>query len=82
MSSEKRTVMIELEAKVYEDMANYCANLDLDIYDFMNELVHYFLRDSLKTLDTMRNGYKEMARINLEICTEFDGCETEVNSHI
>lgn len=80
MSEDKKRMIVELDADVYADVRHYCEQLNLSERKFMNELIHCFLEDSIKMLDTMRQGYTEMAIINLEICTEFDGCETEVTS--
>jgi len=77
-----RMMIVELEADIYADIEEYCAQSNLSEREFVNELFRSLLKDNLKMLDTMRKGYTEMASINLEICTEFDGCETEVTSLI
>lgn len=81
-TEDKKMMIVDLELEVYEELVSYCTQSDLNERELMNELVHYFLIDGLKMLDTMRKGYKEMARINLDICSEFDECETEVTSLI
>lgn len=37
--------------------------------------------ENFKIYDTMRKGYAEMSRINLDICNEFEVCEKEVYAH-
>lgn len=81
-SKQKKTLRIELEPGIYREVEEFCLATDTDEDELMTELVQYFLKDGKHMLDTMRKGYIEMARINLEICTEFDGIEGEVTSLI
>lgn len=80
ISDSKKMMVVELDAKIYKKVEQYCKQSNLSEREFMNDVIHCFLKESLKMLDTMRKGYTEMALINLEICTEFDDCETEVTS--
>jgi len=82
MKSVNRKMIVEVNADIYEKIEAYCVQSDLCERSFVDELVQYFLKDNLKMLDAMRRGYTEMARINLDICTEFELCETEVTSLI
>jgi CopG family transcriptional regulator/antitoxin EndoAI len=77
-----KKMIIELDQAVYEKFEEYCAETNAEKSEIMSELLHYFLKDNMNTMDAMRKGYEEMARINLEICSEFDGCENEVHAHI
>lgn len=81
-SKQKKTLRIDLEPGIYREIEEFCMETDTNENELVAELVQYFLKDGKQMLDTMRNGYMEMARINLEICTEFDGVEAEVTSLI
>lgn len=80
IGENKKRMVVKLDAEVYREVERYCKQSNLSEREFMDDVIHCFLNESLKMLDTMRKGYIEMAHINLEICTEFDGCETEVTS--
>ncbi|SFH92245.1 hypothetical protein [Pisciglobus halotolerans] len=77
---ETKTVEVELELEVYEDIANYCTFFDMDQEVFMNEMMQHIIKEKLNIIDTMRKGYAEMSRINLDICHEFEVCEKEVST--
>lgn len=80
VSDSEKKMTVTLNGDVYAQVQSYCEQMSLNENEFMNEIIHCFLEDSLKMLDTMRQGYADMASINLEICTEFEGCDTEVIS--
>lgn len=77
-----KKMIIELDQAVYEEFEEYCTETDTEKSEVMTDLLQYFLKESMNTMDAMRKGYAEMAHINLEICSEFDGCESEAHSHI
>lgn len=77
-----KKMIIELDHAIYEKFEEYCEETEAEKSEIMSELLQYFLKDSMNTMDAMRKGYEEMAHINLEICSEFDGCENEVHAHI
>lgn len=77
-----KKMIIEVDQAIYERFERYCEETNIEKSEVMSELLHYFLRDTMNTMDAMRKGYEEMAHINLEICSEFDECENEVHGHI
>ncbi|WP_051237917.1 hypothetical protein [Lacticigenium naphthae] len=81
-SNESKKLTIEVEKKIYKDFQQYCESTDIDEEELVGSLVQCFLKDSIKTMDTMRKGYTEMAQINLDICLEYGDCETGASSHI
>lgn len=74
-----KIVEVKLEADIYEDVAAYCAFFDIDHERFLNEITKTVITEKLNIVDTLREGYLEMAHINLEICREFEACEKEVS---
>lgn len=81
-SNQNKTLRIEVEPGVYKEIEQFCIETGTSKNELMAELLQYFLKDGKHMLDTMRKGYMEMARINLEICSEFDEVEAEVASLI
>ena len=77
-----KKMIIELDQSVYEDLVEYCVETNMEKTQLMAEMVKVCVRESMNKRDAMRKGYAEMAHINLEICSEFDGCESEVHMHI
>lgn len=77
-----KKMIIELDQSVYEEFVEYCTDADIEKSELMSEVVQCFMKDMMNKMDAMRKGYEEMGHINLEICSEFDGCESEVHSHV
>lgn len=76
---DMKIVEVKLEADIYEDVAAYCAFFGIDHERFLNEITKTVITEKLNIVDTLREGYLEMAHINLEICREFEACEKEVS---
>ena len=77
-----RKMVIELDQSVYEDIEEYCMETDIEETELMSDIFHCFVRETMNKMDAMRKGYAEMGHINLEICSEFHGCESEAYTHI
>lgn len=77
-----KKMIIELDQSVYEDLVEFCVETNMEETQLMSEMVKYCLKESINKMDVMRKGYVEMANINLEICSEFDSCDSEAHSYI
>ncbi|WP_208559609.1 hypothetical protein [Marinilactibacillus kalidii] len=77
-----KKMIIELDQSVYEDLVEFCVETNVEKTELMSQMVNYCIKESMNKMDAMRKGYAEMANINLEICSEFDGCESEAHYHI
>lgn len=77
-----KKMIIELDQSVYEDLVELCLEINMEETQLMSELVKDCLKESMNKMDVMRKGYAEMGHINLEICSEFDGCESEAHFYI
>lgn len=77
-----KQMIIELDQSVYEEFEEYCTDAGIEKTEVMSNMVQCFMKDMMNKMDAMRKGYEEMGRINLEICSEFDGCESEAHSHV
>lgn len=79
-SYETKEVTIELTQSTFEKFKEYCRDTSSEKSEIMEDLIRYFLDECNSTLVSMREGYKEMGKINLEICSDFKPCEDEVHS--
>ncbi|MCC5890495.1 MAG: hypothetical protein JJU01_07985 [Alkalibacterium sp.] len=77
-----KKMVIELDQSVYEEIEEYCYEENIKESELLSEIFQCFVRDTVNKMDAMRKGYTEMGRINLEICSEFDDCESEAHTHI
>ncbi|MER2064028.1 MAG: hypothetical protein ABS873_05210 [Alkalibacterium sp.] len=82
MEEYNKKMTIELEQSVYEEIEEYCQDANIEESELMNKMLQCFIKDTMNKMDAMRKGYAEMGKINLEICSEFDGCENEIHAHI
>ncbi|WP_035054539.1 hypothetical protein [Carnobacterium pleistocenium] len=80
MGENDNIMKVNLAPAVYKEVKEYCAIADIDENEFVNSVMNYFLDENLIIYDTMRKGYAEMSRINLDICNEFEVCEKEVGA--
>ena len=80
MGENDNIMKVNLAPAVYKEVKEYCAIADIDENEFVNSVMNYFLDENLIIYDTMRKGYAEMSRINLDICDEFEVCEKEVGT--
>lgn len=79
---DNRKLVIELEPSVYEEIEEYCTEADMEKSELMSDCIQCYVKETMNKMDAMRKGYAEMGHINLEICSEFDGCESEAHTHI
>lgn len=79
-NKEFKVVEVHLEADIYEQVREYCALEELEEKELVNCFMTKFVEEKLNIIDTLRKGYAEMAGINLDICDEFEECESEVLS--
>ncbi|GEK92079.1 hypothetical protein [Alkalibacterium kapii] len=82
MEEYSKEMTIELKQSIYEEIEEYCQDADIEESELMNMMLQCFIKDTMNKMDAMRKGYAEMGSINLEICSEFDGCENEIHTHI
>ncbi|MFD1430982.1 hypothetical protein [Lacticaseibacillus mingshuiensis] len=57
----------------------YCQAHDMAVDAFVDDLVRDFVASHADAIMRARliNGYREMAELNEEICSEFNACESE-----
>lgn len=72
-----KIVEVHLEADIYEQVQKYCTLVELEEKELVNNVVKNIVNEKLHIIDTLRKGYVEMAKINLDICDEFEACEKE-----
>ncbi|PRY80943.1 hypothetical protein [Alkalibacterium olivapovliticus] len=77
-----KRMVIELDQSVYDEIEEYCVDADIEESELMSGIFQCFVRETMNKMDAMKKGYTEMGHINLEICSEFDGCESEAHTHI
>ncbi|SEI61488.1 CopG family transcriptional regulator / antitoxin EndoAI [Alkalibacterium gilvum] len=82
MEEYNKEMTIELKQSIYEEIEEYCQDADIEESELINDMLQCFIKDTMNKMDAMRKGYAEMGRINLEICSEFDGCENDIHAHI
>ncbi len=75
-------MIIELDQSIYEEFEEYCLDVDVEKTEIVSDAVQCLIKDMMNKMDAMRKGYEEMGNLNLEICSEFDGCESEAHSHV
>lgn len=80
MDENDNIMKVNLAPGVYKVVKEYCSIANIDENEFVNSVMNYFLEENLIIYDTMRKGYAEMSRINLDICDEFEVCEKEVGA--
>ena len=80
MGENDNIMKVNLAPAVYKEVKEYCTIANIDENEFVNSVMNYFLEENLIIYDTMRKGYAEMSRINLDICNEFEVCEKEVGA--
>ncbi|MDN6194778.1 MAG: hypothetical protein L0J48_03355 [Alkalibacterium sp.] len=82
MEEYNKEMTIELKQSIYEEIEEYCQDADIEESELINDMLQCFIKDTMNKMDAMRKGYAEMGRINLEICSEFDGCENDIHAYI
>jgi CopG family transcriptional regulator/antitoxin EndoAI len=77
-----RIFKISLNRHVYKDSQGYDVQTSATKFNSINAVVNQISEKNLTIYDTLRKGYAEMSRINLDICNEFEVCEKEVSAHL
>ncbi|MCA9766638.1 MAG: hypothetical protein KC455_09515 [Carnobacterium sp.] len=77
-----RIFKISLNRHVYKDSQSYDVQTSITKFNSINAVVNQISKKNLTIYDTLRKGYAEMSRINLDICNEFEVCEKEVSAHL
>ena len=76
-----RVFKISLNRQVSENSQNYEVQTRVIKTRLTNAMVNKISKNNITIYDTLRKGYAEMSRINLDICNEFEVCEKEVSAH-
>ncbi|WP_192988381.1 hypothetical protein [Carnobacterium mobile] len=76
-----RVFKISLNRQVSENSQNYEVQTRVIKTSLTNAMVNQISKNNITIYDTLRKGYAEMSRINLDICNEFEVCEKEVSAH-
>jgi len=79
---QSKKMTIEINQQTYAQFKEYCEETDSEKSEIMEDLMQYFLKKRMNTMDALRKGYAEMGSINLEISSEFNSCENEVHYYI
>lgn len=79
---QSKEITLEIDKETYTAFKEYCKESQFDQNEIVEHLMDHFVSDSKSVADQMREGYAEMARLNLEISSEFSDCENEVNMNI
>ncbi len=70
-----------MNRRVSKDSQSYDVQTNIKKFNSINAVVNQISEKNLTIYDTLRKGYAEMSRINLDICNEFEVCEKEVSAH-
>ncbi|MGB3161756.1 hypothetical protein [Carnobacterium sp.] len=76
-----RVFKISLNRHVSKDSQSYDVQTSINKFNSINAVVNQISEKNITIYDTLRKGYAEMSRINLDICNEFEVCEKEVSAH-
>ena len=82
MTVSKKEVLIHVDAGLLKKIDTYCNDYSLSEEDLIEGALGEYLVSREKELNSLINGYVEMAHLNSEICEEFTACESEAYSHI
>ncbi len=80
-NNDGRVYKISLNRHVSKDSQSYDVHTSINKINSINAVVNKISEKNLTIYDTLRKGYAEMSRINLDICNEFEDCEKEVSAH-
>ncbi|WP_461214631.1 antitoxin [Lacticaseibacillus sp. GG6-2] len=61
---------------------SYCKTCVMDPSDVIDKVLADFLANREPEVQSLVNGYREMATLNTEICHEFTACESEAYDQI
>lgn len=76
-----RIFKISLIRQVSKESQSYDVRTSIKKFNSINTVVNQISEKNLTIYDTLRRGYAEMSRINLDICNEFEVCEKEVSTN-
>ncbi|HLQ74843.1 MAG TPA: hypothetical protein VK107_02250 [Alloiococcus sp.] len=79
---QMKELTIEIDIETYEEFQAYCDESRFDRNEILEHLMEHFVEESKAMMKKMKDGYAEMAKLNLEITSEFTDCENEVNIHL
>lgn len=79
---QMKELTIEIDIETYEEFQAYCDESRFDRNEILEHLMEHFVEESKVMMKKMKDGYAEMAKLNLEITSEFTDCENEVNIHL
>ncbi|WP_034551332.1 hypothetical protein [Carnobacterium funditum] len=80
-NNDGRVFKISLNRHISKDSQSYDVQTSINEFNSINAVVNQISEKNLTIYDTLRKGYAEMSRINLDICNEFEVCEKEVSAH-
>ncbi|SEL12481.1 CopG family transcriptional regulator / antitoxin EndoAI [Carnobacterium iners] len=81
-NNDGRVFKISLNRHVYKESQSDDVQTSTTKFNSINAVVNQISEKNLTIYDTLRKGYAEMSRINLDICNEFEVCEKEVSAHL
>lgn len=79
---QSKEVTLEINVETYKEFKAYCQESRFDQNEIIEHLIDHFIHESKTISEKMRDGYAEMAHLNLEISSEFSDCENEVNMNL
>lgn len=79
---QSKELTITVDVGTYEEFEAYCRESSFDRDEIIQHLMDHFIEESRMMADQMREGYAEMANLNLEITAEFSECDNEVNINL
>lgn len=82
MSGERKKVVVEVDAKTYSAIEEYSDYTNQKEEVVINQLFKHTLEKFSINYKNLKEGYIEMANINLEISDAFTISEDEASSYI
>lgn len=79
---EKIVLEVEVDEECYSVIQEYSDFIDDTETNVLNRLVNYTLREYAVKYDNLKQGYKNMGKINLEISRAFTESENEAFNRI
>ena len=82
MSEDNKKVLVEIDEDLYEKIKEYSRCTNQSEKQIVNRLFEHTLRDFEKKYANLKQGYQDMAKINLEISSAFTVSENEALSYV
>jgi hypothetical protein len=82
MSDERKKITIEVKADAYAVLEEYCQQTNQDSEKIAGFLFAKSLEDFADGYENLKNGYREMGQLNLEISDAFTVSENEAFNHV